>query len=418
MMKQTGAREFKTSRYDGNIRELPLYQRYLQREFKALSGAFLIGTDQYPPYLSNDIWHKIRNNTPLNTAEAKELREHRAECAGRQTIAEKGIALIRNSSTDDVYEKFAQVERDDRYNSIDKCKFMLQILDNTFRGSQRQQNLVIETIKKEADQFCKPANTPQEAEVRLGCLKSKEQELITFAGGAARLSWQEIERKVITILDETQFISTVMRINQQGFQDVADVLKIFKEEMASVRGYSEGKTAREHMLHETTAPFSIQSSPTTAASSQSSASSSPIVAAAMTQSNDEIRRECDDLRRDLEKLKRDRAQSPSRSDNSGPRDGRDRRWTPRDERDRNGRSPSRERRDDRRSTPHWTEDRSRRSPSRDSYQQFQQWQQWQQFHDTHQRGGQDRRPPPPGRSGSPHPRREDGERPQQFYSRR
>ena len=411
MMKQTGAREFKTNRFDGNIRELSLYQRYLGRELKAMNGAFLTGQDQYPPYLSNDIAFKLANGTPLNPFETKDLREHRAECQTRQTTAEKGIALLRNSSTDAVFEKFLAVEQDDRYNSIEKCRFMLGILERSYRGSQRQQNLIIESIKKEAEVYCKPANSPKEAETRLECLKTKEQELLYFANGVARFSREEIERKIITILDDVQFITATTRINHSNFQNVGEVLQIFKDEMAASRGYSEGKTAREHSMEETTAPFSLQSSSSSPSPTQSSASSSPTISATTTQPNDDLRRVNEELRRDLDKMRRERATSPSRSDNWRPRDDGNRQWR---------RSPSREGRDDRRARPHWTEDRARRSPSQDSDQQFRQWQQFQfqQFQNMQRRDGQDRRPPPPDRSGSPHPRREDGGRPQYFSNKR
>jgi len=418
-----GSRDFKTSRFDGKTRDLPFYQRYLQRELKALNGVFIQGPDRFPPYLSNEIGHKLANGIDLTTNETKEMREHREECKTRDNIAEKGITLIRNTTTDEVFDKFLAVESDDRNSPIQKCRIILQILDQAFRGTQRQQNLIIESIKKETDQYCKPASSPKEAEVRLGCLKAKEQELIYFADGSAKFTKAEIEPKVVTILDEVQFMSTVMRITQQGFQDVGDILTIFKDEMASVRGYSEGKTAREHSLEETTAPISIQSFPTTTSSSQPSAISSPIVAAAMTQPFEDMRRGNDSLRRDVERLQRERAQSPTRFNSSRQRDDSDRQGRYRDERDRNGRSPSRERRDDRRNTPHWTEDRARRSPSRaDDFQQFQQWQQWQK--DRRQppppSDGYGRPPPQDGyrRSGSPHPRREDGGRSQYFSSRR
>ena len=374
-MNQQATRDYYKIPFDGNPRELPNYKIWLTRQIKAIEGNFLVEDDVFPIYLSTNIQWKIQSRQPLEAKEEELVVRFNEKIERRNTIAEKAIGIMRTSATSTVTAHYIHIELipSATATSEGKFKMMWPILDLRFKGDRTTQTTIIEQIREEMREQGTPAQTDQEAARKLYLLMGFETELACFADGRGRLSVEEMQGRVITILLQDKYQTVINQVTQKNVGTVAECITIFVAEAARLRRFVPGSTTQG----------SAATSP--AAQSQSvgftpSPPITPVVAATTFDPLVQIQQECADLRRQLKRQQEDRRERSQERDRPRERE----RYRPRErerdaprERERdNSRDRSRDRERDR-SRERGRNREDRRSPSRDNgrgYEDFKRWQ--------------------------------------------
>jgi len=392
-MNQQVARDYNKIPFDGNPRELPNYKIWLTRQIKAIEGNFLVEDDVFPIYLSSNIQWKIHSRQQLEPKEEELLVRFNEKLERRNTIAEKAIGILRTSATSTVTAHFIHIELipSATATSEGKFKMMWPILDLRFKGDRTTQATIIEQIREEMREQGTPAQTDQEAAHKLNKLMGFETELACFADGRARLSVEEMQGRVITILMQDKYQTVINQVTQKNVGTVAECISIFVAEAARLRRFVQSSTTQG----------SAAASPS--AQSQSvgftpSPPITPVVAATTFDPLVQLQQECADLRRQLKRQQEDRRERSQERDRPRERE----RYRPREreggaprERERDSsRDRSRDRERDR-SRERGRNREDRRSPSRDNGRGYEDFKRWQRESSARRESGSFDRSPTP-----------------------
>ena len=246
----------------------------------------MIDDDLTPNILSDKIRFRTQQGLFLNHEHTIEFKDYKKEETRRQAIGEKAITLLRRSISETVFSQFRYLELTPSAQLPPCAKFgaMWTQLDVRCLGTVSAQSRVMEQIRMELQQSCGPARTPTEAEAKLNRLIGFETELDAYANGGARLSGEEIKRKVITILDDTQFLQVRMKIAEANCTSAGDCLQVFRDEMASTTTYFDGKSEqqRSEIGNSATSPATSSLSSVSASPSSTASSSQQFSVAAMS----------------------------------------------------------------------------------------------------------------------------------------
>ena len=261
----------------------------------------MVEDDVFPIYLSTNIQWKIQSRQPLEAKEEELVVRFNEKIERRNTIAEKAIGIMRTSATSTVTAHYIHIELipSATATSEGKFKMMWPILDLRFKGDRTTQTTIIEQIREEMREQGTPAQTDQEAARKLYLLMGFETELACFADGRGRLSVEEMQGRVITILLQDKYQTVINQVTQKNVGTVAECITIFVAEAARLRRFVPGSTTQG----------SAATSPAAQSQSVGFTPSPPITPAVAATTFDplvQIQQECADLRRQLKRQQEDR----------------------------------------------------------------------------------------------------------------
>ena len=268
----------------------------------------MIDDDLTPNILSDIIRFRTGQGLFLNHEHTIELKDYKKEETRRQAIGEKAITLLRRSIAETVFSQLRFLELTPSAQLPPCAKFgaMWAQLDVRCLGTVSAQSRVMEQIRMELQQSCGPARTPAEAEAKLNRLIGFETELDAYANGGARLSGEETKRKVITILDDTQFLQVRMKIAEANCTSAGDCLQVFRDEMAATTTYFDGKSEqqRSEIGNYSTSPATSSLSSVSASPPSTASSSQQFSVAAMSGGTiqDDLLKELAAMRGEVQKL--------------------------------------------------------------------------------------------------------------------